>query len=219
MRPHTAVRAAVTTAILLLAAPAGVAHADEPPACAAENLAWLDAEDQAAAQSEELDAAKAALADAQRDADTLTRVTNTLGTLVEAFRTPRTYDLFKLTLADLSRLYKPHSDARLAASQRNAAGVADAVQQGADVAQRLYDAVPSNISGSVQGSHVKYFIDNTKKAVAEARDAVLAAEVPARTDAVNQAQEDLTLAIDAVTPARAAYKTCLQNTVTPPPST
>ncbi|MGG2463844.1 hypothetical protein ACO0M4_29310 [Streptomyces sp. RGM 3693] len=200
-------------AVLLLTAPvAATVHAAEAPACAKEQLAYMDAEDKASAADKDADAAQDALSQSARDRQTLNQTDE---------------HLYALSYA-MDRLLAPgNSNAQQLKSRNVVIKAADAAADGVDrgdAAVVADEADKATAAGKqflkdTSGGHpfevarVQALVDTVGKDAAAARKATTAKEDYDTLKAkAQQSRTSARSAQDAVAPARADLKTCLKKT-------
>ncbi|MET9958082.1 hypothetical protein ABZ128_03180 [Streptomyces sp. NPDC006326] len=193
--------AAATTAVLLVGAPLATttAQAAEAPACAKETLAYMEADDKAADADRAVDSAQDAVAQSERDQQTLNQTVEHINDLYRAVTAGGSGPLDPATQAHEALL-----KARKAAEEGDAAGVADAADSAAAAGRQYLKAVPGV-------EPVEIATEDVEKDAPAARKATTAKDLTANRQKLEQAKKDAATASEAVLPARTAVKTCLQN--------
>ncbi|MEU7649032.1 hypothetical protein [Streptomyces huasconensis] len=213
--------ATLTTAALLFATPAATTvHAAEAPACAKEQLAYLEAEDKAHAADKDADAAavQAAFDQAERDRATLHQTTDHIVGLADAidslaYSASKRVATEETELKELQKEYdaavNATDDARKARDASDAAGVADAAEKAVAAARRSRQVAKHADMTSYK--RVDLMIRLVEKDAVAARKATTAKDYDSLKEKAQQSQANARAAHDAVPAARSELKTCLSN--------
>lgn len=217
MKRSLARRTAFVAALIMLGGvAAGTAQAAEAPACAKEQLAYLDAEDKAAAADNNAAEARAKLDRANKDQKKLTETSVTLNRVEDALRglfNPVLDNGMKWTEADYKDYRTVHDAATAVFNQSdasNAVGVADLADKAIAPTERILSKVPKNRRGFPGFMKAQSWLDELKVNAVDARKATTAKDRTILTQKVSTATTDSRTAHDAVAPARADLKTCLK---------
>ncbi|ARF53235.1 hypothetical protein [Streptomyces gilvosporeus] len=193
-------------AVLLLTAPvATTVHAAEAPACAKEQLAYMDAEDKASATDKEADAAQDALSQSERDRQTLNQTDEHLYNLTYAMdRLIRNNEQVK----SRNVVIKAAEAAAEGMDRGDAATVADAADKAEAAGKQFLKDTQSG--HPMEFDRVESLVYAVGRDAAAARKATAAKDYGTLKEKAQQSRDRARSAQDAVAPARADLKTCLK---------
>ena len=203
--------------IVLGGVAAGTAHAAEAPACAKEQLAFLEAEDKATTADNNADAARTKLDQANNDQKKLEQTAESLqGTsrsVQELFRQlqEETKVLTQAEYDDVNAIRKAEYDMYDKVEASDAAGVADIADKAVAAAERILKKTPEDYKNTIPFINAQGWTERLKDNAVEARKATTAKDRTTLAQNVTTAGTDARTAHEAVPPVRADLKTCLQN--------
>ncbi|MFI8930470.1 hypothetical protein ACIG3E_22650 [Streptomyces sp. NPDC053474] len=202
MKLRNATRVAITAlALLALGGPAvATAEAAEAPACAAEQVTYLDAEDTAHAAHDKLGNSEAALKGPQEDQAKLDKAVMRGRELVAAF---------ELDGRSPEEVSKAVQEAEAAATRHDPEGTANAIKRAAEWTKDFIAKSPRK-DDLVK---IEAAANRAREAADEARGAVKAKELGTLKSQFDQAQKDDENADKALTGARAKLKECLRKAI------
>ncbi|MFC5959302.1 hypothetical protein ACFP51_34255 [Streptomyces pratens] len=201
MKISTACQAALVAASALAVLAPTQSFAAEAPACTAENIAYLDAQDKQEDATADAFAARQAYDRTVADQKALDDTAEVGRNLYEAAGGLVEWSMYK-------KLYE-------AAERRDPAGVADAAVAEADAAQKAIDAgIPDHAKGRNPfiEDDMKNLIAQLRSKAEEARKMTAAPNPDGLRHEVATTITAQTEADKAVRPARDAYRECLANT-------
>nr|WSS66280.1 hypothetical protein OG284_36205 [Streptomyces sp. NBC_01177] len=215
-RSLTRVTALAAALLALGGVGAGTAQAAEAPACAKEQLAFLEAEDKATTADNNADAARTKLDQANNDQKKLEQTADTLRDTARSVE-----ELFELLMMKTEVLTQADADDANAINKAefemydkvkasDAAGVADIADKAAAAAERILKKTPEDYKNSVSFDNAQGWTERLKTSAGEARKATTAKDRTTLAQNVTTASTDARTAHDAVPPARTDLKTCLQ---------
>ncbi|MGW5926996.1 hypothetical protein ACWF2L_12175 [Streptomyces anulatus] len=194
---------------------AGTAQAAEAPACAKEQLAFLDAEDKATTADNNADAARTKLDGANNDQKKLEQTADdydkTLSSLQSLFLLMQMNNaaLTQAEFDDINMIRKNAVQMRSKVDAGDAAGVADLADTAVAAAERILKKTPENAKGSHFGS-ARDWTTRLKASAVEARKATTAKDRKPLAENLTTATTNARTAHEAVPSVRADLKTCLE---------
>lgn len=200
--------AALAAALLALGgAAAGTAQAAEAPACAKEQLAYLEAEDKATTADNNADAARTKLDAANNDQkkleqieDTLDKTGDSLQRLFEVVDRTEKDVLTQAEFDDLRAIHKAAFEVSPKIEASDAAGVADIADKAVAAAERILNKVPEDSRGSFEYHDAKGWTERLKSNAVDARQATGAKDRTALAQDLTTAGNDARTAHEAVPP-------------------
>ena len=216
-RSLTRVTALAAALLALGGVAAGTAHAAGAPACAKEQLAYLEAEDKATTADNGADAARAKVDQANKDQKKLEQTGESLDEAAESVQSLLVRlvrieaDFVKQAdFDDASQIHKAEIEMYDKIEASDAVRVADIADKAATTAERILKKVPEKYR--VMEYHTaEGWTERLKTNAVEARKATTAKDRTTLAQTLTTATADARTAHEAVPPARAKLKTCLQN--------